>query len=91
MEIDVAKKDEIVELITIGTIESVGFPREEEIELIQEEMRQKIVYYEWKASHLTTDNLILHRITAYAQKQEYYCKCLVALLAITRNISRMGT
>jgi hypothetical protein len=56
---------------------------EEEVQIIQEEMRRTIVYYEWKeqwwlqnARQATCDDSIQHGIIAYTQKQAYYCKCL---------------
>jgi len=56
---------------------------EEEVQIIQEEMRRTIVYYEWKeqwwlqnARQATEDDSIQHGITAYSQKQAHYCKCL---------------
>jgi hypothetical protein len=56
---------------------------EEEVQIIQEEMRRTIVYYEWKeqwwlqnARQATCDDSIQHGITAYTKKQAYYCKCL---------------
>jgi hypothetical protein len=56
---------------------------EEEVEIIQEEMRRTIVYYEWKEqwwlkqnARQASDGSIQHGITAYSQKQAYYCKCL---------------
>ena len=64
---------------------------EEEVELIQEEMRRTIVYYEWKVSwwlqkniqHPAIDDPTQHGIAAYAQKQAYYCKCLAESFAST--------
>lgn len=64
---------------------------EEEVELIQEEMRRTVVYYEWKASWWlqkniqdpTIDDSTRHGIAAYAQKQAYYCKCLAESFAST--------
>ena len=55
---------------------------EEEVEILQEEMRQTIVYYEWKqkwwleenSQAMTIDDSIQHGITAYSQKQAHYCK-----------------
>jgi hypothetical protein len=56
---------------------------EEEVQIIQEEMRRTIVYYEWKeqwwlqnARQATGDDSIQHGITAYSHKQAHYCKCL---------------
>jgi hypothetical protein len=56
---------------------------EEEVEIIQEEMRRTIVYYEWKqqwwleqpARQMPSDS-IQNGIAAYSRKQAYYCKCL---------------
>jgi hypothetical protein len=64
---------------------------EEEVELIQEEMRRTIIYYEWKVSwwlqkniqHSVIDETIQHGIAAYAQKQAYYCRCLAESFAST--------
>src|SRR5271155_554189 len=62
---------------------------EEEVEIIQEEMRRTIVYYEWKeqwwlqiARQATCDDSIQHGITAYSQKQADYCKCLAESFAM---------
>ena len=59
---------------------------EEEVQIIQEEMRRTIVYYEWKkqwwleqnswSATIASDNTIQHGITAYSQKQAHYCKCM---------------
>jgi hypothetical protein len=62
---------------------------EEEVEMIQEEMRRTIVYYEWKElwwirwidQQTTHEHSIQHGIAAYAQKQAYYCKCLAESFA----------
>ena len=53
---------------------------EEEVEILQEEMRRMIVYYEWKqkwwleenSQAMTIDDTIQHGITAYSQKQAHY-------------------
>ena len=62
---------------------------EKEVQIIQEEMRQTIVYYEWKeqwwlqiARQATCDDSIQHGITAYSQKQADYCKCLAESFAM---------
>jgi hypothetical protein len=62
---------------------------EEEVQIIQEEMRRTIVYYEWKeqwwlqiARQATCDDSIQHGITAYSQKQADYCKCLAESFAM---------
>ena len=63
---------------------------EEEVHLIQEEMRRSIVYYEWKetwwlerqAQSSTGDVSVQHGTFAYAQKQVYYCRCLAESFAI---------
>ena len=62
---------------------------EEEVQIIQEEMRRTIVYYEWKeqwwlqnARQATGDDSIQHGITAYSQKQAHYCKCLAESFAM---------
>ncbi|KAN0109323.1 hypothetical protein V8E52_009414 [Russula decolorans] len=52
---------------------------EEEVVIIQEEMRRVIAYHEWKAQwwrsqaarHSDTDNVRLHGVTAYAKKQAH--------------------
>ena len=56
---------------------------EEEVEIILEEMRRSVVYYEWKEqwwlkqnARQASDNHIQHGIAAYSHKQAYYCKCL---------------
>jgi hypothetical protein len=62
---------------------------EEEVHLIQEEMRRTIVYYEWKESwwleqevrRSAGDDSIQQGLAAYAQKQAYYCKCLAESFA----------
>jgi hypothetical protein len=63
---------------------------EEEVHIIQEEMRRTIVYYEWKekwwlqnAQQATCDESIQHGITAYSQKQGHYCKCLAESFAMS--------
>lgn len=63
---------------------------EEEVYLIQEEMRRTIKYYEWRelwwlekeVTQSIGDGSIQHGITAYAYKQAYYCKCLAESFAI---------
>jgi hypothetical protein len=62
---------------------------EEEVHLIQEEMKRTIVYYEWKETwwlgqkgKRSIDDDFQHGIAAYAQKQAYYCKCLAESFAI---------
>ena len=62
---------------------------EEEVQIIQEEMRRTIVYYEWKEQwwlkqngRQASDGSIQHGITAYSQKQAYYCKCLAESFAM---------
>jgi hypothetical protein len=62
---------------------------EEEVHLIQEEMRRTIVYYEWKESwwleqetrRSAGDDSIQQGLAAYAQKQAHYCKCLAESFA----------
>lgn len=62
---------------------------EEEVELLKEEMRRTIIYYEWKASWwlqlepglLTAENAIIHGVNAYAQKQAFFCKALAESFA----------
>jgi hypothetical protein len=57
---------------------------EEEVVIIQEEMRRVIAYHEWKAQwwrsqaarHSDTDNVRLHGVTAYAKKQAHLSKQL---------------
>ena len=61
----------------------------EEVQIIQEEMRRTIVYYEWKQqwwlkqNHepATTEDTIQHGISAYSQKQAHYCKCMAESFA----------
>ena len=63
---------------------------EEEIEILQEEMRRTIVYYEWKQKWwleenlqtMTIDDTIQHGITAYSQKQAHYCKSMADSFAL---------
>jgi hypothetical protein len=63
---------------------------EEEVEILQEEMRRTIVYYEWKQQWwleknlrpTTSENTIQHGISAYSQKQAHYCKCMAESFAI---------
>jgi hypothetical protein len=62
---------------------------EEEVQIIQEEMRRTIVYYEWKQQWwlkqnpqpTTSEDTIQHGISAYSQKQAYYCKCMAESFA----------
>ena len=64
---------------------------EEEVHLIQEEMRRTIAYYEWKQlwwleqenQHSGNGNSIQSGIRAYAQKQAYYCRCMAEGFAST--------
>jgi hypothetical protein len=57
---------------------------DEEVQILQEEMRRTIVYYEWKEQwwldqnpHPTTTEDTIHLgISAYSQKQAHYCKCM---------------
>ena len=63
---------------------------EEEVEILQEEMRRTIVYYEWKqkwwleenSQAMTIDDSIQHGITAYSQKQAHYCKSMADSFAL---------
>lgn len=63
---------------------------EEEVQILQEEMRRTIVYYEWKRQWwleknlraTTTDDTIQHGISAYSQKQAHYCKCMAESFAM---------
>ena len=63
---------------------------EEEVQILQEEMRRTIVYYEWKQQWwleqnlqpMTIDDTIQHGITAYSQKQAHYCKCMAESFAL---------
>jgi hypothetical protein len=63
---------------------------EEEVQIIQEEMRRTIVYYEWKQQwwleknyqQTNSEDAIQHGITAYSQKQAHYCKCMAESFAI---------
>ena len=56
----------------------------EEVQIIQEEMRRTIVYYEWKQQwwleqkdqQTACEDSIQRGITAYSEKQAHYCKCL---------------
>jgi hypothetical protein len=62
----------------------------EEVEILQEEMRRTIVYYEWKQQwwleqnprRPNVDDTIQHGISAYSQKQAYYCKCMAERFAM---------
>lgn len=64
---------------------------EEEVQIIQEEMRRTIVYYERKEQWWLEQNPqpttiddttgIQHGITAYSQKQAHYCKCMAESFA----------
>ena len=63
---------------------------EEEVQIIQEEMRRTIVYYEWKqqwwldrnSQPTPSDDSIQLGITAYSQKQAYSCKCMADSFAM---------
>ena len=63
---------------------------EEEVQIIQEEMRWTIIYYEWREQwwlkqdvrQATSDDSIRHGLTAYSHKQAYYCRCLGESFAI---------
>jgi hypothetical protein len=63
---------------------------EEEVQIIQEEMRRTIVYYEWKQQwwleknphQMNIEDTIHHGITAYSEKQAHYCKCMAESFAI---------
>lgn len=63
---------------------------EEEVQIIQEEMRRTIVYYEWKqqwwleqnSRPATREDTIQHGISAYCQKQAHYCKCMAESFAV---------
>jgi len=63
---------------------------EEEVHIIQEEMRRTIVYYEWKQKWwlkqnpqpTTSEDTIQHGILAYSQKQAHYCKCMAESFAM---------
>jgi hypothetical protein len=63
---------------------------EEEVQIIQEEMRRTIVYYEWKQQWwlkqnpqpTTGEDTIRHGISAYSQKQAHYCKCMAESFAM---------
>lgn len=62
---------------------------EEEVQIIQEEMRRTIVYYEWKqqwwleqnTQPATSEDTIQLGISAYSQKQAHYCKCMAESFA----------
>ena len=62
----------------------------EEVQIIQEEMRRTIVYYEWKqqwwleenSQPTTCQDAIQHGITAYSQKQAHYCRCMAESFAM---------
>lgn len=62
---------------------------EEEVEILQEEMRRTIVYYEWKQQwwldqnpqRATSEDAIQLGISAYSQKQAHYCKCMAKSFA----------
>jgi len=62
---------------------------EEEVQIIQEEMRRTIVYYEWKQQwwlekkpqQTNIEDTIQHGITAYSEKQAHYCKCMAESFA----------
>ena len=63
---------------------------EEEVQIIQEEMRRTIVYYEWKQQWwldrnpqpTTDEDTIQQGISAYSQKQAYYCRCMAESFAM---------
>jgi hypothetical protein len=63
---------------------------EEEVQILQEEMRRTIVYYEWKqqwwldqnSQARTGEDTIRHGISAYSQKQAYYCRCMAESFAM---------
>ena len=63
---------------------------EEEVQIIQEEMRRTIVYYEWKqqwwleknTQETNSEDTIHHGITAYSKKQAHYCMCMAESFAI---------
>jgi hypothetical protein len=63
---------------------------EEEVQIIHEEMRRTIVYYEWKQQwwlekkfqQTNSEDTIQHGITAYSEKQARYCKCMAESFAI---------
>ena len=63
---------------------------EEEVEIIQEEMRRAIVYYEWKqqwwlernSQPTIGEDSIQVGITAYSQKQAHSCKCMAESFAM---------
>ena len=62
---------------------------EEEVQIIQEEMWQTIVYYEWKQQWwlkqnpqpMTSEDTIQHGISAYSQKEAHYCECMTESFA----------
>jgi hypothetical protein len=62
---------------------------EEEVQIIQEEMRRTIVYYEWKQQwwleqhpqSMNSEDTIQVGISAYSQKQAHYCKCMAESFA----------
>ena len=66
----------------------------EEVQIIQEEMRRTIVYYEWKQKwwleqkdqqkdrQTACEESIQHGIIAYSEKQAHYCKCLAKEFAM---------
>ena len=63
---------------------------EEEVQIIQEEMRRTIIYYEWKKQWwlkqnpqpTTSEDTIQHGISAYSQKQAHYCECMAQSFAM---------
>jgi hypothetical protein len=63
---------------------------EEEVQILQEEMRRTIVFYEWKEQWWLNqnpqarsgDDTIRHGISAYSQKQAYYCRCMAESFAM---------
>jgi hypothetical protein len=63
---------------------------EEEVQIIQEEMRRTIVYYEWKQQWwieqipqpTTSKDTIQLGLSAYSQKQAHYCQCMAESFAM---------
>ena len=57
---------------------------EEEVLLVQEEMRRVVMFHEWKAQwwrsqavrRSDVDASVFHGILAYAEKQAHFCECL---------------
>jgi hypothetical protein len=62
---------------------------DEEVHILQEEMRRTIVYYEWKQQWwirqipqaTTSEDTIQFGISAYSQKQAHYCKSMAESFA----------